>query len=88
MAYCVLLLLLAFSHVDSVKLHQLGAVMAVLTWGGRGGGFIELSLERGTWSLLGAVAERFLLATALVLWHSVSAYWIGRLERANAELSG
>lgn len=75
-AYAALLFWVAVVSVDADWVHKVGAVLAVFTWGGRGGGFIELGLDRGTWDLSGAVAERLLVAAALVLWHASMMYTV------------
>lgn len=67
--YALLLVGISSEQLDNGLLHQIGVPLAVLTFGARGGGFIELSIDRGTWELAGAVAERVLIASALVLWH-------------------
>ncbi len=69
-SYAMLLVAMASDRFDNVTLHKVGSVLAVFTFGGRGGGFIELSIARQTFELLGAVAERILLTCALVLWHA------------------
>lgn len=69
-SYALMLLGLTTNSFDDVALHKVGSVLAVLTFGGRGGGFIELSIARETFDLVGAVAERVLLTFALVMWHA------------------
>lgn len=80
--YAGLLAYLGFFRAQHVWIHKIGAVLAVFTWGGRGGGFIELALSRGTWDLAGAIAERLLLAAALVLWHSTLVYAVATEQEA------
>lgn len=64
----VLALLAAFPYRYN-RLHAIGAALAVLVLVGRAGGFFELALERGEWSLTAAILERLGYATALLFWH-------------------
>jgi hypothetical protein len=50
------------------RVHTLGVGLAVVCFGGRGGGFVELALD-GHSSLWGAAFERALTVSLLVAWH-------------------
>lgn len=73
-AYAFLLVFAAIAPERFPLIHQVGAPLAVLVWGGRAGGFVELALERSSWSLTGAVSERLIIAMMAVLWHQAMAY--------------
>jgi len=62
---------------DDLTLHKVGAPLAVLVFAGRGGGFLQLVFDLDSNSLIGAVAERFMVAVLLVTWHLAMAARIG-----------
>lgn len=85
-AYVVSLIWVAVNPFE-VAAHGAAAVFGALYWLGRGGGFLELVMNGGgdspddhtnvLWftvhrvDLLGAVAERWSRAVAVVMWHSL-----------------
>ena len=54
------------------RMHPVGAALAVLVMVGRAGGFVEVAILRGEWSLTAAVLERLSFAAALLFWHQAS----------------
>lgn len=76
-AYGLLLATLAIFPYRYPKLHAHGAALAVLVLAGRAGGFLELALQRGEWSLTAAILERLGFAAALFFWHRASMTRIG-----------
>ena len=76
--YALVLVLLA-AFPDRFRYgHRIGAPLAVFALGGRAGGFIELAIERGSWSLLPAIMERLGIAISMVLWHQAAEMWAVR----------
>jgi hypothetical protein len=55
-------------------LHPYMAVLAILISAGRIGGFVELAIDRGEWSLTGAVMERTFMGLCLLQLHIRSAH--------------
>jgi len=74
LAYAVLLFVSAVGP-NREWMHKTGAVLAVATFGGRAGGFLERAIETDTLRslLLTNAAERLVLALGLVLWHRARA---------------
>ena len=71
-AYGLVLAALGIAPHRYPRLHPIGAALAVLVLLGRAGGFVEVAIERGEWSLTSAVLERLAFAAALLFWHQAS----------------
>ena len=76
----ILTLLLSMKIQDHPIVHEIGVVLAVMTFLGRGGGFLELVLSESRADLLGAVAERLMLTYFAVNWHNRMAWRAGLLK--------
>lgn len=68
LVYATILVVLAVQP-KWVALHTVGAPLAVATYGGRAGGFLEIVILHDRYDLIAAVMERVVLALGLVLWH-------------------
>lgn len=79
--YAALLVALAVCPTRLSWLHPAGAALAALAVGGRAAGFAELVVASGSWTLVGAVAERVGMVLAMVIWHRAG---VVRAERERA----
>lgn len=69
-AYATYLAAFAVRGSFGARSHLLVGILMAAVIGGRAMGFVTLALERGDWSLTGAVAERLLIiAPLLMMWH-------------------
>jgi hypothetical protein len=61
--------LVSCAFTRSPRVHTVGVGLAVLCFGGRGAGFLELVFLSDATNLLGAGSERIFMAALLVAWH-------------------
>ena len=73
--YALLLVAMAASPARTIRLHPVGAALAVFIIGGRVMAFVSLYLD-GRPDLEGSVWERAWILVSMLVWHlTVSVYW-------------
>lgn len=70
---------------DRLHIHMIALPLGLLTWAGRGGGFLELVLA-GRTDLGAAVGERLDIAILVSVWHFAQVRWHAALAQASRRL--
>lgn len=70
--YATVMAFIAVSPQRWPWIHTVGALLGATFYVGRGGGFLDLVLAGNT-TLWGAVVERLVMASSIVMWHA----WMG-----------